>query len=723
MGPRVDEQLSAEQCASLYEIVDRPGRPPDELSRAWKRVSRMDVLDESSSDDVAVVLQHTCLVPLPAEEPPDRSLLIPVERPLLATAAHPRGYRGTKSQLPKRSKQSIGDLRPYLCDTASLTIILSRLSHKPVRSTDALPVLFVETLLPLSPSKLEPQALQLFWSLSLNTRKAMLAAITALFAVGGAENALAWGKCLQSTDPERREVLCALIVESLAATRAPDALMADALKSHVHDTDFVVRCYSALVAWAQGISSSFVVAGMQLSQDSWLDVKGDCTEVPIARIQSIRGVSSERLWQACGETPELAFRLQDDIWDLLSQTEQSDYFYSKLWQSRRGWSPDILTRVVKNIDHSHRKKALTMMWELVDSFEDFPNIKGRVGQASAFFERICRHPFDPEEIRQGCLISMLGLVPDSRLGDWLNVSDECLLRIEKANRRDNDEWCITRGATALLEVHPDFAVDCIIAVPKKLLETLKLLGNVEIPHAMQILRRCRILREDPGGTLEAIRSETLRKLAAPYGLTANDKAIVHALCSISQARQHRRAFKRFLHAWSAGQTSYLWDHPVSRRWLARYTSLNLEAWRNGIPYESQTTDGPVRIHVEEDPLEALRLGTVVGSCLGLGGMCADSAPAVMLDVNKQVVYARNSRGVIVGRQIVAISDDCRLVCFKVYPGNVSSELRAAFRDFDERFAATVGLPLHKAGDRYYIENILSRDWWDDGEWDFSVQDE
>ena len=42
------------------------------------------------------------------------------------------------------------------------------------------------------------------------------------------------------------------------------------------------------------------------------------------------------------------------------------------------------------------------------------------------------------------------------------------------------------------------------------------------------------------------------------------------------------------------------------------------------------------------------MGTYVGSCLGLGGICADSSAAVLLDINKQVVYARDQHGRLLG---------------------------------------------------------------------------
>jgi len=74
-----------------------------------------------------------------------------------------------------------------------------------------------------------------------------------------------------------------------------------------------------------------------------------------------------------------------------------------------------------------------------------------------------------------------------------------------------------------------------------------------------------------------------------------------------------------------------------------------------------------------------------GSCLGIGGICAYSSAAVLLDVNKQVLYARNRQGKVVGRQLLAIADDNRVICFHVYPLSSSKIVKSLFLDYDPQF--------------------------------------
>jgi hypothetical protein len=129
--------------------------------------------------------------------------------------------------------------------------------------------------------------------------------------------------------------------------------------------------------------------------------------------------------------------------------------------------------------------------------------------------------------------------------------------------------------------------------------------------------------------------------------------------------------------------------------------------------------------VERDPFEVLKLGTYVGSCLAIGGMCSDSAVAALLDANKRVLYARDRRKRVVARQLIAISDEDRLVCFSVYPLSAGKEVKTLFREYDFAFAKALGIPLYepsKTEAGYEVSSVLSVYWWDDMNWDFEISE-
>lgn len=149
--------------------------------------------------------------------------------------------------------------------------------------------------------------------------------------------------------------------------------------------------------------------------------------------------------------------------------------------------------------------------------------------------------------------------------------------------------------------------------------------------------------------------------------------------------------------------------------MRRHGGIDAQRWYDGVEIAVTLDDGEqVRLALEQDPLEVLKLGSYVGSCVGLGGSQSYSAIAVLLDANKQVVYARNARGRVLARQLIALSEKTELVVFAVYPESAKA-LIPAFRKFDNTFARHLGVPLCRTSD-YEIALILAQDWWDDVAW-------
>ena len=177
-------------------------------------------------------------------------------------------------------------------------------------------------------------------------------------------------------------------------------------------------------------------------------------------------------------------------------------------------------------------------------------------------------------------------------------------------------------------------------------------------------------------------------LASGIGLPSSETtnaATRHSIHALNQMGRNRRGLRKFLKAHFAGRHGYRENHPLNQKWLAEHHSVDLVKWRHGISFSkvfdigSETFD--LLFSIEQDPLEVLRMGTYVGSCLGVGGimdLLESAASVVPLDINKTIVYARNQRGKVVARQLLAISDCDRLVCFQVYPETVTRDVKQAF---------------------------------------------
>jgi hypothetical protein len=251
---------------------------------------------------------------------------------------------------------------------------------------------------------------------------------------------------------------------------------------------------------------------------------------------------------------------------------------------------------------------------------------------------------------------------------------------------------------------------------------LHLEGKRQLTDEQLRRHRTRIVQSITLIRLAALRQLADRVLAHRIGRDAiADQSLRHGLGLMAQSGRNRRGLQKFLQAHEAGDVSWVQRHPTTQQWLRGHPLLNLEHWLNGISVEESIEGiGPITISIAQDPLDALKLGTYVSTCLGRGGGFEFSAAAVVLDINKQVAYARDATGAVVGRQLLAISKDSQLVCYAVYGSVKTKQLEPLFRRFDVELAAKLKLPIFqrdRASDDYAnVEQILSQDWWDDGDW-------
>lgn len=404
-------------------------------------------------------------------------------------------------------------------------------------------------------------------------------------------------------------------------------------------------------------------------------------------------------------------------------------------------------------------------------------IDKRYDELYALNERLSQKPFSEDVVIVDELYELFDKNDREQQDRIINAPDNCFRQFEKACRRDNDASCIYEGLFVINAKAGDFIQSCFLHYPASLFKAAKRLGTLSIFQRYQVMRyfnehtlittdwdkitaneAMKLLRplidEDLAnpmptklrdwlaGTillsdlqrekymqmtrvkilqtkLDLLGHIARKNLAAGISVDSLAPDLEHALQMINTSSDNRRAFRRFLKAILEGRDDYILTHPLTLRWISKHPALNIELWSNGICISERLEDmGSVTLSVERDPLEALKLGTHVGSCLGLGGRFTYSALAVVLDFNKQVIYARDERGRMLARQVIAISEDDRLVCFEVYPLSAHQRLKQLFREYDRRFAETLGIPLHKDSneDKYSIAQILSECWWDDGPW-------
>lgn len=233
----------------------------------------------------------------------------------------------------------------------------------------------------------------------------------------------------------------------------------------------------------------------------------------------------------------------------------------------------------------------------------------------------------------------------------------------------------------------------------------KVLGKVAIEET-----GARLMRDLPLLQLRHLEAQVRAQFAV-----SSDK---HACMLHANLEFARRALSKFLKRYEAGHDHRL-EHASNQQWLRRNANFNSNVWLHPLkitlPVEGL---GEVTIAPETDPYELLKLGTYVDSCLAAWSFNAHNAVAVLLDINKRVLFARNAKGHFLGRQIVAISKHNALACHSVYPRSAPKPLQDLFALYNEDLAMQLSIPIAKHDDyTQTVEPLVVREWYDDGLWD------
>ena len=737
-----------------YKLRDTP-LTAGPLVATWEALGQVRGQTPEVCDALQTVLAETVLgtptpgiLPLPPRPEPERPK---------ATAAHPRAYLGTKYKPPTEKAFALTNLHPLLCSTGRLEWLTE--PQEEARAAEArLPLLFRTTLYPLlrGHGTGVADALAVYWALALDDHPARLAAVAALLARQPDPNGCAWAAFVAGqADEWWTPLLCLLLASGADAVdvRALPASLGEQLAEVLAGPDPAYRAYWLLHGLTTGIAPNYLLAGFRLADscavnelfhDIWQS--GYFPAAAFATLwEQIKGVEDTyrgyplHFWERCGQYEGLGEIVEKIPWTRYEPTTAYRYlrlfaaFYwddltpeqeAAKWQCIRQQAPAV-EALLQSVSDGFQLKAIEHLGEYFWQWNNPENLTELLPSAYTLTHRLCQPPFSKTRETVHVSVDFMVLAPPLR-ERFLNAPDTSFRKLEAACRRDNDSTLVGWGTWALTRQAGEFAVRGFEECPERLFKTARLLGSLSGPQREWVVREAALAEQDIRAGLEHLEQGALAALAS--GLPANAETSVdrHALQMQRRAGDNRRALRRLLGAHWRGDTDYVWNHPQTRLWRQKHPGIDWEIWRGGLTVEGMTDTGvAVTLTVENDPLEALKLGTYVGSCLGLGGDFAYSAAAVVLDVNKQVVYARDARGTVVGRQLVALSEDRKLVCFYVYPLDAQKRLGPLFAAYDRQWSAALGLPIYEADsdEDYDIAHILSHDWWDDSVWNLKVEDD
>jgi len=120
--------------------------------------------------------------------------------------------------------------------------------------------------------------------------------------------------------------------------------------------------------------------------------------------------------------------------------------------------------------------------------------------------------------------------------------------------------------------------------------------------------------------------------------------------------------------------------------------------------------------LENDPLHVLQMGNYFGTCLSVAGGCnAFSTIANAVELNKRVLYLRDTTGTIVGRKLLGLTAEGCLLGFHTYCSVQNDSLRntlcAAIDHYCRSLAKRCHTPLADDG---VVPTLFAEDWYDDG---------
>jgi len=764
--------------------------------------------------------------------------------PPARTAAHPRGFRGTKYKPGKSAAASARDLLPYLDGGGHEATLLRELAphvdtavalcsavteygslladagarvlrpYGQVRSealagqVAGLPAAFRRYFLWASRGLDDTTVRQLiasYWALGLQDDPALRLLIAQLVARAPLASTVEWIGALESASAQRRACLAELMLETRVGAcvhESPRRLVAR-LDELCADEVYRYRAYQLLNRVGDGKSEEYLFDGFRLANRYFLgarlgtegDAEGSFAAVDTV-MQRLQGHSGEwqrtgrflGLWNACGKLHGFTQTLSELPWSTLS-AETAEFVVDLLvsalhqeacanskkppWDSMRPRAAAIVEALV-SVAPEYREKAHQILWDVGWNWADEQQAARLLDDCFELIPRLCAAPFAVDGYMREPLSSLTRL-PPNMWGRVRTADNTCFMALEKASKRKNVADLISAGVWSLAKRLPQLTADAFHNCTAVLCRTAKTLGGLPEaerdqiiddatatepfsikPHALDahalvalveygaaspsphVSKRLRTHvtggAQLPPAQLQRATANVLANWSAillkrlqdtalacvaerldPHA-NANDPAVRHAMMMQFSAEENRRPLRKLLRARLANDVDYVANHQSSQDWLRQHPNVDASILTNGVVLHEQTSTGAVRLSLEQDPLEVLRMGTYVGSCLGLGGALAYSAAAVVLDINKQVVYCRNERGTVLARQLVAISDAEELHCFDVYPDSAADDVKQLFWKYDKSLAAALAVPIHDpdTSGEDCIAFVLSRSWFADG---------
>lgn len=174
--------------------------------------------------------------------------------------------------------------------------------------------------------------------------------------------------------------------------------------------------------------------------------------------------------------------------------------------------------------------------------------------------------------------------------------------------------------------------------------------------------------------------------------------------------ENKKILDEVLETYCKSGEQYKLDLERNKKWLKKVekSGLNIQRWLNTAKRKYDVKDEEITIYEENNPFEIFMMGYYFDTCLSIpSGDYAESVIINAADINKKVIYAKNRKGDVIGRKLLALSVDHRLLGFNSY----GKDMEGVFNKFSFTLANECNIRTSNTGEP---EQIHPGEWYDDG---------
>ncbi len=195
--------------------------------------------------------------------------------------------------------------------------------------------------------------------------------------------------------------------------------------------------------------------------------------------------------------------------------------------------------------------------------------------------------------------------------------------------------------------------------------------------------------------------------------------------------KNKRPLRRLLQALAQEDPQWPRQHPSNQQFLDEFARHGADPaeWLAPVAWKVTIHGRPYHLYIEPDPLKILQMGNYFDTCLSTGNFNAFATIANAVEVNKQVIYMRDTHDNVIARKLIAVVPTGFLACFNTYVSD--PKLYSVIKNYTDLMCMDIakrsglGLLKQKDEDRFfeddgeefkvfcawYFDGLEEIDWW------------